>query len=150
MTGTALLLAGCGGPAELACPATAARAGISLDVAAPLAAKVAKASVDGTELPLFESTRATSTTCTSGKPEDSCQAAVVGTGAKNGFLDKPGLATSPITVTVRLTDAEGVVLVDQAIELTPKQVFPAGPRCGGAQPQAGVWVGPDGTLAARS
>ncbi|MCP3803987.1 hypothetical protein NLX83_32430 [Allokutzneria sp. A3M-2-11 16] len=151
LAGIALLTA-CGesGPAAAACPEIAARAGIGIDIEPPLAAKVAKASLNGTDVHLDESTRAEPGDCAGKKPEDTCKATMVPTGAKNGFLDMTGLKLEPTRVSVRLTDSAGAVLVEKDIEITPKQVFPHGkPECGGAQPQAGVIVAADGTLRAR-
>ncbi|GAA2822093.1 hypothetical protein [Crossiella cryophila] len=144
------LLTGCGGgPASAACPAMAARAGIGLDIEAPLAAKVAKAELNGADVHLSESTKAGPTTCTGGQPEDSCSTGMTRTGAKNAFLDQTGLKLEPTRLRVRLTDTAGAVLVDQELEITPKEIFPAGAHCGGGQPQAGVLVTADGSLRAR-
>lgn len=143
------VLTGCGGPGGVACPAMAARAGIGLEIEAPLAAKVAKATLDGKDVVLDESTAAVPSTCPSGKPEQACSAQLVRTGAKNGFLDQAGLKLEPMRLSLRLTDAAGVVLVEQDVQLTPKEVFPAGAHCGGGQPQAGVIVAADGAVRQR-
>ncbi|MFB9903874.1 hypothetical protein [Allokutzneria oryzae] len=152
-TGLALLAA-CGerapgGGSGWACPGIAARSGIGLDIEPPLAAKVAKASLNGKDIDLAESTKAVPATCTGANPQDSCQATMVPTGGKNGFLDVVGMATAPMRVSVRLLDAAGEPILEKDIELTPKEVFPHGPECGGGQPQAGVIVAADGTLRAR-
>ncbi|MCK2244537.1 MULTISPECIES: hypothetical protein [unclassified Crossiella] len=149
LAGLALLTGCSGGPASVACPAMAARAGIGLDIEAPLAAKVVKATVDGKDVHLDESTAAVPSTCPPGKPDQPCSAKMVRTGAKNGFLDQTGLKLEPMRLSVRLTDAAGAVLVDQDIQLTPKEIFPAGAHCGGGQPQAGVLVAADGTMRQR-
>ncbi|WP_156051516.1 hypothetical protein [Allokutzneria albata] len=147
------LLAACGehdpGAAGRPCPGIAARSGIGIDIEPPLAAKVAKASLNGKDVHLDESTRATPSSCEGKKPEDSCSAKMVPTGGKNGFLDVTDLKPEPMRVSVRLTDAQGKTLVEKDIELTPKQVFPGAPECGGAQPQAGIIVAADGTLRPR-
>ena len=152
LAGVALLTA-CGerdpGAADRPCPGIAARSGIGIDIEPPLAAKVAKASLNGKDVHLDESTRAEPGDCEGKKPEDACKATMVPTGGKNGFLDMTGLKLEPTRVSVRLTDAAGKTVVEKDIEVTPKQVFPHGPECGGGQPQAGVIVTADGTLRAR-
>jgi hypothetical protein len=144
------LLASCGERAPAAvCPDVAARSGISIDIEPPLAAKVAKAFLNGRDVHLDESTRAVPSNCEGGKPEDSCSATMVPTGGKNGFLDMVDLKPEPTRVSVRLTDAAGQVIVDKDIEVIPREVLPGAPECGGGQPQAGVIVAADGTLRAR-
>ncbi|GAA4003526.1 hypothetical protein GCM10022247_25520 [Allokutzneria multivorans] len=150
LAGVALLAAcGDGGAAGSACPALAARSGLGIDIEPPLAAKVAKASVNGKDVHLDDSTKAVPTPCDSKDPNGACGASMVPTGGKNGFLDMADLKLAPMKVSVRLTDAAGAVVVEKDIEVTPKQVFPHGPECGGGQPQAGVIVAADGTLRAR-
>lgn len=145
------LLTGCGAsPAGAACPAMAARAGIGLEIEAPLAEKVAKATINGTDIHLDESTRSEPAGCAGNQPDQACSATAVRTGAKNGFLDRHDLKLEQTKVNVRLTGADGVVLVEQDIEVTPKEIFPAGPKCGGGQPQTGVIVAPNGILRVRS
>jgi hypothetical protein len=69
-----------------------------------------------------------------------CSASAVRTGGRHGFADVPGLAKSPAKVTVELRGASGDRVLDRTVTVTPKGVFPNGPRCGETGRQASVVV----------
>jgi hypothetical protein len=74
-----------------------------------------------------------------------CSGSAVRTGGRQGFADVPGLAKSPVRVTVELRGTSGDRVLDRTVTVTPKGVFPNGPRCGEMGPQASLVVA-DGEL----
>lgn len=157
--GALLVLGACGSNSGAgigqACTAIGVRVGVALDVKTP---NVAKASLrvcwdDRCATPdatLYPSSHVVATTCTGTRPDDSCGAQSEPNGEQNAFGDIPDLPTKLVTVTVRLTDTTGAVVVDQELSLTPKTVFPNGPDCPSGGPQAGVVVDANGSVQERS
>lgn len=150
-----LVISACGmsaGSGEQACTEIGTPVGIGLEIEAPLAAKVTKATVeacwDGTcrtsELELFPSTAPAHTTCVG----DVCSADMKPTGGKNGFADLAGLPETPVKITLELTGSGGTVL-QRTLEVTPRMQFPNGPDCPGGGPQAQLTVSGDGKVTAK-
>ena len=147
------VVAGCGsssGPGA-ECGLVGAPTGVRLEIRPPFAARVARATMkvchDGScrtsEVRLAPST----TTRPGGCAGDACSGSAVRTGGQYGFADVPGLAKSPARVTVKLRGASGDRVLDRTVTVTPKGVFPNGPRCGETGHQASVVVA-DGALRA--
>jgi len=152
------MLSACGSNVGLgigqACTAMGARVGVNLDVKMPDVKTAAlKVCWDGRcvtpDVALYPSNGVVATTCTGTKPDDSCSAQVEPNGEQNGFGDIPDLPTRAITVTVQLTDAAGVTVVDRELTLTPETTYPNGRDCPAGGAQAGVVVAADGSVTAR-
>jgi hypothetical protein len=147
------VLAACGSPARSGaqCSLVGGRTGVRLEIRPPLAAEVGRATMkvchDGacrtSAVPLDPST----TTRPGGCADGVCSGEAVRTGGRQGFAEVPGLPKKPVTVTVVLRDDSGDRVLDRTLTVTPKGVFPNGPRCGEAGRQAGV-VAADGRLTA--
>lgn len=144
-------LAGCGSQkagAERQCTEIGSSPGLSLDVRAPYAARVASASLkvcwDRTcRTPMVElrpSSRAVSSGCGGDGPYAVCGASASPDGGKTGFAQLTGLPKAQVEATVVLRDARGRTLLDRRVGLTPKATFPNGPGCGEGAPQAGLTV----------
>ncbi|MFE3449491.1 hypothetical protein ACFXJ8_11200 [Nonomuraea sp. NPDC059194] len=71
---------------------------------------------------------------------ETCTAESEPTGDKKGFVEVAGLPKSPVEVALRLTGQAGEVLVERELTVTPEGVFPNGPDCGEAGPQAVIAV----------
>jgi len=145
------VLAACGssGGSGAGCTLVGAATGVRLEIRPPFAARVAHASMtvchDGScrtsEVRLDPSTTTRPGGCAGG----TCSASAVRTGGWYGFADVPGLATSPVKVTVELRGTSGDRVLRRTVTVTPKGVFPNGPRCGETGHQASVVVA-DGEL----
>ncbi|MEV0807873.1 hypothetical protein [Micromonospora sp. NPDC050200] len=94
---------------------------------------------------LYASSRTVSDGCTQTGPGAACSAHAEATAGKAGFVDLADLPSSPVEVTVTLTDSAGARVVDQALMLTPKMTYPNGPGCGAGGPQGRITVGADAT-----
>jgi hypothetical protein len=148
------VLAACGTDSGSGRPCTeiGARVGVALEIAAPLAARTAHASMTvcdaGTchtsDVPLDPSTGTRPGACSG----DTCSGTVVPTGGSHGFYDIPGLPKRPVKVTVVLRDDGGRRVLDQALTVTPRGLSANGPGCGEGGPQAGV-VAENGRLRER-
>jgi hypothetical protein len=133
---------------EKPCTAIGSLEGVSLDVKAPYAAKVADASMkvcwSGTcrtsKVRLMTSSKSVPQGCTGDTPDDSCGAIASPTGDKHGFADVRGLPKSPVQVTVDLRDASGKRLLSERLDVTPRATYPNGPDCGEGNPQARLVV----------
>jgi hypothetical protein len=117
--------------------------GVSLEIEPPFAARVARASMTvcpgacrAADVGLFPSTTASPGGCSDG----TCGARAVRTGGMHGFATVPGLAKRPVRVSVVLWDAAGARVLTGSVTVTPKGLFPNGPHCGEAGPQARVVV----------
>jgi len=139
---------------QVACPAIAVRAGISVNIDAAYAPMVSavklKTCWDGScqtyDVPLNPSTGTSGVPCSPTAGAHSvCGAIVSPTGGTNGFVDIAKLPGGPIDVTLSLT---GTVTKEQTLSITPKVVHPSAPECGGDQRTAGLTVSPDGTVSA--
>ncbi|WP_157245835.1 hypothetical protein [Nonomuraea typhae] len=125
-----LPLAAC--QSERICTAIGTPVGIQVDVAPPLAGRVAAAEME---------------VCQAG----ACRPArlelfVAGGGGSNGFGDVRGLSKEPARVALKLTSPGGDTLVDRRVEVVPRGRYPNGPDCGEGGPNARVVVDGDGTL----
>ncbi|WP_211304864.1 hypothetical protein [Umezawaea tangerina] len=153
--GCLLVLGACGSEPEVGCTMIGTPVGIGLDVAMP-EVRTATMQVcwdDKCVDPVVElhpSSSAGPQTCTGTAPTDSCGVSVVPTGGRNGFADVPDLPTAPVRVTLRLSDANGVVLVDEVLTATPKPAYPNGVECGGQGPQTGLVVSAAGVVTERT
>ena len=151
---------GCGSPAGAAgspgpvCTEIGARAGIGVEVAAPLAARAREATLvacwDGTcrtrTVRLTPSTTVGDTTCAGDRPEDVCSAPAHLTGGGNGFADLPELPELPVSVAFTLTGGDGGTLAEHKLDVTPQRVSPNGPDCPSAGPQANLVVDSRGVV----
>jgi hypothetical protein len=154
-TGT---LTACGIDAGRECSGAAVRKGISLDIDAVFAPKVADATLTScwggtctdTRMHVMQSSASSPLPCTGTGPDAVCGAAAVPTGEKNGFADLPAMTDTPGEVTLRLVDSAGVQISAQALVVTPKVRYPGGPECGGGTPQGGLTVSADGTVTERA
>ncbi|MER6008444.1 hypothetical protein ABT120_58630 [Nonomuraea angiospora] len=145
---TLLLAAGCS--PEAPCTAIGTPVGVSLHIAAPLAAEASAATMEvcwdgackqvGVEL--RPSTRAARETCSG----DSCRADEERTGEKNGFGDVAGLPKRPVTIRLTLHGAGAKPLLERRLEVTPKGRFPNGPECGEGGPNVVLTVAADGSV----
>lgn len=151
-------LAGCRMEAGRPCTLIAARVGVGLRVAPPLATRVSDADVricwDGggcqdRTITLDPDTTAGLQSCTGTAPDDTCGASAVPTGGLVGFADVNDLPKRPVQVSVVLHDASGKRVFDQELTMTPKGVFPNGPDCGEGGPQAHL-IATDGQLRERA
>ncbi|MDN3357948.1 hypothetical protein [Actinomadura sp. DC4] len=134
------------------CSLVGGRTGVGLEVRPPLAAGVARASMricrgDACRTSAVRLDPST-TTRPGGCSGGTCSGTAVRTGGVQGFVDVPGLPKAPVTVTVVLRDASGGRVLDRTLTVTPKGVFPNGPRCGEAGRQTGV-VAAGGRLTER-
>jgi hypothetical protein len=131
------------------CTDVGAPTGVGLEVRPPFAARVARATMtvchDGSCRTSKVRLDASTTTRSDGCSGDTCSASAVRTGGRHGFADVPGLSKSPAKVTVELRGPSGDRVLDRTVTVTPKGVFPNGPRCGEAGRQASVVVA-DGEL----
>ncbi|WP_433214756.1 hypothetical protein [Microtetraspora malaysiensis] len=145
------ILTACGTSAfseEQSCTEMAARRGISLDIPAPYAAKVAEATMkicwNGAcvrpEVSLMDTGETVPQNCTGNEPDDSCAASSSPDGGKRGFADVGDLPAAPVQVAVTLRDAEGKRLLAEEIDVTPHVTYPNGRQCGEGDPQAGLIV----------
>ncbi|MBE1484829.1 hypothetical protein [Plantactinospora soyae] len=82
--------------------------------------------------------------CTGSGPDAVCAARAEPTGEKAGFANLPDMPSSPVEVTVTLTDQAGDRIVDRTLTLDPKMVDSPG-ECGGMRPQGQIAVNADGT-----
>ncbi|MGN9782622.1 hypothetical protein ACTMTF_14420 [Nonomuraea sp. ZG12] len=134
------LLTGCA--AERPCTAVGAPVGVAVTVKAPLAARVADATLEvcwsgschRPRLELLPATAAAGETCAG----DSCSVTMEPTGDEHGFGTVAGLPKSPVRVRLTLRDAGGGEVLDRTLQVTPKGRFPNGPDCGEAGPSAEV------------
>jgi hypothetical protein len=148
MSGAALValsvLAACGSPARSGaeCSLVGGRTGVRLDIRPPLAAKVGRATMkvchDGACRTSAVRLDPATTTRPGGCADGVCSGEAVRTGGQQGFTEVPDLPKKPVTVTVVLRDASGGRVLDRTLAVTPKGVYPNGPRCGEAGRQAGV------------
>jgi hypothetical protein len=158
VSGSALValsvLAACGSPARSGaeCSLVGGRTGVALEIRPPLAAAVGRATMkvchDGACHTSAVALEPSTTTRPGGCVDGVCSAEAVRTGGRQGFAEVPGLPAEPVTVTVVLRDASGGRVLDRTLAVTPKGVFPNGPRCGEAGRQAGV-IATDGRLTER-
>jgi hypothetical protein len=125
------------------CTLVGAETGVSLEIDPPFAARVARASMTvcpgacrPADVDLFPATTASP----AGSSDGTCGASAVRTGGMHGFGRVPALAKTPVRVSVVLWDAAGARVLDGGVTVTPKAVYPNGPHCGEAGPQARVVV----------
>ncbi|MFE9748480.1 hypothetical protein ACFYOT_26535 [Saccharothrix saharensis] len=154
--GVLVLATGCGlvEAGSAGCTLIGTPVGVSVDVEHPDAVSATiEVCWDGScatpSLELYPSSRAVETTCTGTSPDDSCSARSEPTGGRHGFATLPELPAKPVTATLRLLDQSGSSLVDRNITLTPEMVYPNGPDCPAAGPQARISVGADGSVTER-
>ncbi|MEU8395647.1 hypothetical protein AB0C28_10700 [Nonomuraea sp. NPDC048892] len=147
-----LLTAGCSDARP--CTLIGARVGLSVHVRAPLAARAESVEMDvcwdgscrQARTPLHPSSRPGQETCSG----DTCAAPAVPTGDENGFGEVQGLPERPVRVRLTLRGAGTEPVLERTIEVTPRGVFPNGPDCGKAGPQAVLTVEGDGTVRSGS
>jgi hypothetical protein len=141
---TVLGACGSGVHAGRACTDVGAASGVGLDIAPPVAARVARASMTVCHDGACRTSAVLLTPSTTARPEGcsggACGALAVPTGGRHGFGDFPALPKRPVRVTVVLRNTSGRRLLDQSVTVSPKGVFPNGPHCGEAGPQARVVV----------
>jgi hypothetical protein len=159
-----IALTACGSAVEAGggaiCTERATRVGIGLDIAPPLAQRVAAATMtvcwDGVcSTPLVElapATTAQPANCTDNGtgPDMACSASVTPTGGKHGFADLGNLPEGAVQVHLTLTDSAGGTLVEQQVTTTPALTYPNGPGCPPSGPQAGLLVSGDGVVTGRN
>lgn len=129
------------------------RIGVGVEIAAPYAERTTTAHMRAcagdvcreSEVRLSPSTVSVPGPCTG----EVCMAQATPTGAKNGFLDMPGLTGAPLRVSLTLSDAAGAEVLVREADVTPAESYPNGPDCGSGGFQAGVAVAADGSFAAR-
>jgi hypothetical protein len=153
-----LFVAGCGSPFGAGgsdCTAIGARVGISVDIEPRSTGQKAGAATLETcwadrcqthPLELAPLTTAVEETCTGDQPDDICSAKSVPTDTMHGFADIPDLPTTPVTLTLTVTDAAGTQLTTQTLEVTPKMVYPNGPDCAPGGPQTNLTLDANNTL----
>ncbi|MFC4113741.1 hypothetical protein [Nonomuraea zeae] len=145
------LLAGC--QSEQECTLLAARAGVGLEVEAPLAARAETVSMqvcwDGSCTPvaagLERSSKMASATCSG----DTCSATGVRTADKHGFGEVKGLPKRPVRIRLKLLGAGSDPVLDRTVEVTPRGSFPNGPGCGEGGPSTSLIVSGDGVVRER-
>jgi hypothetical protein len=139
------------------CSGAALRKGISLDIDPAYAPKIGDATLTScwggvckdTPMHLVPSSTSSALPCPTTGPDTACGAAAVRTGGKHGFADLPDMAATSSEITLKLLDPSGAELRTQSLTVTPKVSYPGGPECGGATPQGGLLISPDGTLSVR-
>lgn len=140
-------LAGCGAEG-VECTAIGSPAGVSVDVRAPDAARVASAALrvcwgGSCREPAIE-LRPSSVTvplgCEGPEPDAACGASASPDGGKTGFAPVKGLPKTPVQVTLTLSDARGGTLVEQSVRVTPEATFPNGEDCAEGGPQVALTV----------
>jgi hypothetical protein len=153
-----LLVAGCGNPFGAGagdCTAIGALVGVSVDIEpSPAGQKAGAATLEACwagecqtrTLELHPLATAVQETCTGDKPDDVCSARSEPTDTMNGFADIPDLPTSPVRLTLTVTDTAGVRMATQTLEVTPKTVYPNGPDCAPGGPQARLTMDSTGKL----
>jgi hypothetical protein len=138
------VLAACGSPGRSGaeCSLVGSRTGVRLEIRPPLAADVGRATMkvchDGACRTSAVRLEPSTTTRPGGCADGVCSGEAVRTGGRQGFAEVPGLPKKPVTVTVVLRDAAGRRVLDRTLAVTPKGMFPNGPRCGETGRQAGV------------
>lgn len=156
----ALVLAGvtaCGGGAGSGteCTGIGASAGIGVDVAPlPAGTTVRAAKVEACwagscrEVPveLRAATQAVDQGCSGDGPDAACSATMRETGGATGFATLPGLPAEPIRVTVEVGTVDGAVFARRELRVTPAAVYPNGPGCAAAGPQAQLTVDAEGRV----
>jgi hypothetical protein len=155
-----LVVAGCGAPIGLGeggCTAIGALVGVSVDIAPrPADPEISGATLEACwadecqthPVALNPSTTTGEETCTGDKPTDVCSVGTRETGGKNGFVAMPDLPTAPVQLTLTVTDAAGVQLATQTLDVTPETVYPNGPECPPGGPQARLTVDSTGKISA--
>lgn len=152
-----LVLAACGSENHPhACALVFSPTGISVDVAAPDASRIASASLrvcwDGTcrtkELGFRPSSTTVPLGCDGDGPDSVCRASASPDGGQHGFAAITDLPESPVQVTLTLRDRHRRAFVDQELLVTPKATRADGPGCGPQGVQAALTV-TNGRLAAR-
>ncbi|MEU6645157.1 hypothetical protein ABZ863_21705 [Saccharomonospora sp. NPDC046836] len=158
-----LLVAGCGasagaGGADRPCTEIGASTGIAVDIAPrPAGPEAVTATVEAcwgrtcrtAPVELSLSTTAGPPTCTGNGQDDSCSAAMRYTGGKNGFAYIDDLPEQPVAVTLTVSGDGGTEIVRQELDITAQPVYPNGPHCGAAGPQARLHVDAAGNVRAR-
>lgn len=133
-----LALAACGSEnGARPCPLVYSPTGISVDIAAPDASRVASASIracwNGTcatrQLTLSPSSASVPLGCGGDGPDSVCSASASPDGGRHGFAAITDLPASPVQVTLTLRDRHHRAFVDQGIRLTPKPAPPDDPHC---------------------
>lgn len=154
--GVLLLATACGTEAGdgIACTMIGTPVGVSIDVEHPdVVSGTIEVCHDGScatpALELHPSREVVETTCTGTSPDDSCGARSEPTGGRHGFVTVPDLPARPVTMTVRLVDQSGSVVVDRRMVVTPEMAYPNGPDCPAGGPQARISVGADGAVTER-
>ncbi|KAB2388021.1 hypothetical protein [Actinomadura montaniterrae] len=150
-----LVLTACGSEDHV-CALVFSPTGISVDVAAPDASRVASASLrvcwDGTcrtkELGFRPSSTTVPLGCDVDGPGSVCEASASPDGGQHGFAAITDLPESPVQVTLTLRDRDRRAFVDQELLVTPKATRADGPGCGPQGVQAALTV-TNGRLAAR-
>ncbi|MEV0306962.1 hypothetical protein [Nonomuraea fuscirosea] len=143
-----LLTAGCSD--DVPCTLIGAAAGVSVHVREPLAARTESVELDvcwdgscrQARATLHPSSRPGQETCSG----DTCAVQAVPTGDKNGFGDVQGLPERPVRVRLTLRGGGSEPVLERTIEVTPRGLYPNGPDCGKAGPQAVLTVAGDGTV----
>lgn len=144
-----LALAACGseaGGAGRPCTLIGSEPGLNLIVpdGSRLAAASVRACWNGTcqepRIVLNPTSKSVSTGCDGDGPDAACGASASPDGGKSGFARLDGLPKAPVQVTLKLRDAKGRTYFDRRLDVTPKDTFPNGPRCGGGAPQAVLTV----------
>lgn len=141
-------LPGCA--AERACTLVGAPAGISIRVDAPLAGRVSAAELTAcwngscrrTRVELHPAGGIVRQSCEG----TDCTAELGPKGGKQGFGDLAELPKARVDAVLRLEGRAGATVVERRLTLTPKAVFPNGPDCGEAGPQAVITVSGTGSV----
>ncbi|HEU5032402.1 MAG TPA: hypothetical protein VFV01_46310 [Spirillospora sp.] len=150
-----LALTACGSDDHV-CALLFSPTGVSVDVAAPDASRIASASLrvcwDGTCRTKALDFRPSSTSvplgCDGDGPDSVCEASASPDGDQHGFASITDLPESPVQITLTLRDRHRRAFVDQGLLVTPKAVRRGDSDCGEQGVQAALTV-TNGRLAAR-
>lgn len=153
ITALCAALTGCALFEPRACTMIGTSVGVSMDIKAPLAARVAHAEVEvcwsgrcrTSKAMVNQGSRTVEETCSG----DTCSARAEPTADKWGFADVADLPKSPVELRVILRDGKNAQILSVKGTVTPKGQFPNGPDCGEGGPQAGVTIEGDGTMRER-
>lgn len=146
VTGAAMLaLAGCAAETPQ-CTAIGSPAGLSLEIAAPLATTATQVDMqvcwDGEcyspAIELLPSLTSEPQDCTGPEPDDSCSAKQVPAGGKHGFAEMPELPAAEVEVAVTLHDSAGTQVFHDMTIVMPEPTYPNGPQCAADGVQAAL------------
>lgn len=92
------------------------------------------------------STTAGAEPCSGDDRAYSCSATLIPTGELNGFATIPELPTTPVEMTVTISDTDGNPLVHDTLQITPETTYPNGRNCPAGGNQAHIVVGDTGNV----